>query len=65
MKQVGIKLIPSEGMHLKNIHSGDIHDTYIYLGKYDSADNYVEVTEDEYQEYINRPIEVEEEQTEQ
>ena len=46
------KLTPNTNMHLKNIHSGDIYEGDIYLGIYDSADNYVEVTEEEYQEYL-------------
>lgn len=52
------ELKPSEGMHLKNIHTGDIYEGTIYLGIYDSPDNYVEVTEEEYQEWLNRDIEV-------
>ena len=48
------KLTPSENMHLKNINTGDIYEGAIYLGIYDSPDNYVEVTEEEYQEWLNR-----------
>lgn len=47
------KLVPSDGMHLKNIISGDIHEGAIYLGIYDSKENYIEVSEEEYQEWIN------------
>jgi hypothetical protein len=46
------KLTPSANMHFKNINTGDIYESDIYLGIYDSADNYVEVTEEEYQEYL-------------
>ena len=51
------ELKPSEGMHLKNIHTGDIYEGTIYLGIYDSPDNYIEVTEEEYQEWLNKNIE--------
>ena len=63
MIQEDNKLIPSENMHLKNINSGDIYETYIYLGKYDSKDNYVDVSEKEYQEYLKKkaePVEINE-----
>ena len=45
-----IKLSPDEGKHLKDIRTGDIAEKDVYLGKLDSVDNYVEVTEEEYQE---------------
>lgn len=47
-----IELIPNKNKHLKNINTGDIFEGTIYLGKYDSEDNYVEVTEEEYQQYL-------------
>lgn len=56
------KLVPSEGMHLKNINNGDIYEGIIYLGVYDDKANYEEVTEEEYQEYLakqDESIEVE------
>lgn len=46
------KLVPSEGVHLKNINNGDIYEGAIYLGVYDDKANYEEVTEEEYQEYL-------------
>ena len=57
MELIKNKLIPSANMHLKDVRTGDIAEGYIYLGIYDSPNNYVEVTEEEYQEWINRPIE--------
>ena len=45
-------LIPSANMHFKDKITGDIYEGNIYLGIYDSADNYVEVTEEEYQEWL-------------
>lgn len=46
------KLIPNENKHFKNINTGDIHECAIYLGIYDSESNYIEVSEEEYQEYL-------------
>lgn len=48
------KLVPSEGMHLKNINNGDIYEGTIYLGVYDDISNYEEVTEEVYQEYLSK-----------
>ena len=44
-------LTPSKGKHLKN-KEGQIFEGSIYLGCFDSKDNYVEVSEEEYQEYL-------------
>lgn len=52
MEQIKNKLIPSKGMHLKDINSGEIAEGYIFLGIYDSPNNYIEVTEEEYQQYL-------------
>ena len=49
-------LIPSANMHFKSKITGDIYEGNIYLGIYDSADNYIEVTEEEYQEWLNRDL---------
>lgn len=46
------KIVPSVNKHFKDIHSGDIYEGVIYLGIYDSPSNYVEVSEEEYQEYL-------------
>lgn len=48
------KIIPSENKHFKNINTGNIYEGVVYLGIYDSADNYVEVDEEEYQEWLHR-----------
>lgn len=48
------KITPSLNKHFKNIHTNDIYEGSIYLGIYDSADNYVEVSEQEYQEYLKQ-----------
>lgn len=49
-----IKLTPTQGMHLKNIHTNDIAEGIIYLGKLDSPSNYIEVTEEEYQTFLKQ-----------
>jgi hypothetical protein len=56
------KLIPNKKMHFKNINTGDIFEGTIYLGIYDKPENYVEVTHQEYLEYLenkNKGLEVE------
>ena len=53
-------LTPSKGKHLKN-KEGQIFEGAIYLGCYDSKDNYVEVSEEEYQEYL-KSLEVDEDE---
>ena len=42
---------PTNG-HWKDIHTGDIAEGTIYLGKYDSPENYVAVSESDYALYI-------------
>ena len=59
IKQVNVqvrKLEPSKNMHLKNIKNNDIYEGTIYLGAYDSAENYMEVSEEEYQEYLKKEV---------
>ena len=46
------KITPTQNKHFKDIHTGDIYEGSIYLGIYDSELNYVEVSEEEYQEYL-------------
>ncbi len=48
MKQTDNKLTPAKGKHLKN-KEGQIFEGAIWLGCYDNKDNYVEVSEEEYQ----------------
>ena len=48
------KLTPSLNKHFKNINTGDIYEGTIYLGIYDNASNYVEVSEEEYQAYLKK-----------
>ena len=56
------KLVPSLNKHFKDIKSGDIYEGIIYLGIYDSPSNYVEVSEEEYQEYLAKQNEKVEEE---
>ena len=46
-----IELIPEEGFHLSNTDKTEMYEGSIYLGKYDSPDNYIEVTNEEYEEW--------------
>ena len=47
MELINNKLVPASGKHLKN-KDGQIFESAIWLGIYDSKDNYTEVTEEEY-----------------
>ena len=58
MTQENNKLIPSENKHLKNINTNMIFESIIYLGKYDTKDNYVEVSENDYQDYLKKESEI-------
>ena len=47
-----IRLDPSEGMHLRNIHTGEVYESYIYLAKSLSIDDFEEITQQEYERII-------------
>lgn len=47
-----IRLDPSEGMHLRNIRTGEVHESYIFLAKSLSVENFEEITQQEYQRII-------------
>ena len=51
MELINNKLVPANGKHLKN-KDGQIFEGAIWLGIYDSKDNYVEVAEEEYQKWM-------------
>ena len=51
MELIDNKLVPANGKHLKN-KEGQIFEGTIWLGIYDSKDNYAEVTEEEYQKWL-------------
>lgn len=44
-----VKLAPSEGKHLKCITTGEVYEGEIYLAKSLSANDFVEISEEEYQ----------------
>lgn len=44
-----VKLVPSEGKHLKCIATGEVYEGEIYLAKSLSANDFVEISEEEYQ----------------
>ena len=47
-----VKLNPESGMHLKNKKTGEIYENYIYLAKSLSAENFEEITGDEYKKAV-------------
>ena len=51
------KLIPSKNKHFKDVNTNEIFEGEIYLGIYDNEFNYIEVSEEEYQEYLAELIE--------
>jgi len=52
------KLTSSTGF-IKNIETGEIYDYSIYLGKFDSPENYTECSEADYQELLTQRAEEE------
>ena len=48
-----VKLEPSEGMHLRNKLTGEVYESYIYLAKSLVPDDFIEITEEEYQNILN------------
>lgn len=50
------KIESKEGYVFSNRDKSEVYDNIIYLGKYDSADNYIEVTKEEATE-IKKQIE--------
>lgn len=57
MRLTGNKLTPAKDKHLKN-KEGQIFESTIWLGIYDSKDNYVEVSEEEYQQWQEEQNEI-------
>ena len=48
-----VKLEPSEGMHLRNKLTGEVYESYIYPAKSLVSDDFIEITEEEYQNILN------------
>ena len=46
-----IKLTPEEGFHISKADRSDMYEGFIYLGKYDLPENYIEVIAEEYEEW--------------
>lgn len=44
-----IKLTPEEGFHISKADRSDMYEGFIYLGKYDLPENYIEVIAEEYE----------------
>lgn len=47
-----VRLEPSESMHLKNIQTGEVYESYIFLAKSLSIDDFEEITGDEYKKAV-------------
>ena len=46
-----IKLTPEKGFHISKADRSDMYEGFIYLGKYDLPENYIEVIAEEYEEW--------------
>ena len=44
-------MIPAEGYHFSNTDKTEMYEGFICLGRYDSPENYIEVTNKEYEEW--------------
>lgn len=47
------KLIPSEGKHLRNTDTGEVFEGELFIAKSLSADDFEEITDEEYQKIIS------------
>ena len=47
-----VKLEPSSGMHLRNIHTCEVYADFIFLAKSLSANDFEEITQEEYKRII-------------
>lgn len=44
-----VKLVPSGGKHLKNVNTNEVYEGEIYLAKSLKAEDFIEISEEEYQ----------------
>ena len=44
-----IKLTPTPGFHISKADRSEMYEGFIYLGKYDAPENYIEVIAEEYE----------------
>ena len=44
-------MIPAEGYHFSDADKSEMYEGFICLGRYDSPENYIEVTNEEYDEW--------------
>lgn len=44
-----IKLTPEKSFHISKADRSDMYEGFIYLGKYDAPENYIEVITEEYE----------------
>lgn len=55
-----IKLTPEKGYHISKADRSDMYEGFIYLGKYDLPENYIEVIAEEYEAWKRLKAEEEE-----
>ena len=46
-----IKLTPTPSFHISKADRSEMYEGFIYLGKYDAPENYIEVIAEEYEEW--------------
>lgn len=46
-----IKLTPAPSFHISKADRSEMYEGFIYLGKYDAPENYIEVIAEEYEEW--------------
>ncbi len=54
-----VRLEPSDGMYLRNTITGKVFDSFIYLAKSLSVDDFEEITREEYREIIQSKLQQE------
>lgn len=50
------KLKPAPGLHLRNIETGEVFEGLIYLAKSQTADDFEEITQEEYDRIVQEQI---------
>lgn len=50
------RLEPAPGLHLRNIETGEVFEGLIYLAKSQTADDFEEITQEEYDRIVQEQI---------
>ena len=51
VKELFTVITPEEGCKISNLDKTEMYEGSLYLGKYDTPENYIEVTNTEYEEW--------------